>query len=129
MMVLAYASDLATGHSRDFALRSCVLPMRIADRAGLPVEDRRNAFRQSLLRYVGCNADTHRRRSRNSRSGRSWRSRGASSQNGVARSLTDESTRQPFYAARVRIDFGKIPKEIASSLVRCSTASRGSTLA
>lgn len=59
MMVLAYASDLATGHSRDFALRSCVLAMRIADLAGLPVEDRRNAYHQSMLRYVGCNADTH----------------------------------------------------------------------
>jgi HD-GYP domain-containing protein (c-di-GMP phosphodiesterase class II) len=58
MMVLAYASDLATGHSRDFALRSCVLAMRIAELAGLPQQDRRNAYHQALLRYVGCNADT-----------------------------------------------------------------------
>ena len=58
MMILAYASDLATGHSRDFALRSCVLAMRIADLAGLSIEDRRNAYHQSMLRYVGCNADT-----------------------------------------------------------------------
>jgi HD-GYP domain-containing protein (c-di-GMP phosphodiesterase class II) len=58
MMLLAYASDLATGHSRDFALRSCVLAMRIADLAGLSEQDRRNAYHQSLLRYVGCNADT-----------------------------------------------------------------------
>src|SRR5579863_8489220 len=58
MMVLAYASDLATGHSRDFALRSCVLAMRIANLVGLPEEDRRNAYHQSMLRYVGCNADT-----------------------------------------------------------------------
>ncbi len=58
MMVLAYASDLATGHSRDFALRSCVLAMRIADLAGLSEQDRRNAYHQSMLRYVGCNADT-----------------------------------------------------------------------
>jgi hypothetical protein len=27
LMALAYATDLATGHSRDFALRSCVLGM------------------------------------------------------------------------------------------------------
>lgn len=59
MMVLAYASDLATGHSRDFALRSCVLAMRIADLARLSEQDRRNAYHQALLRYVGCNADTH----------------------------------------------------------------------
>ncbi len=58
MMVLAYASDLATGHSRDFALRSCVLAMRIAELAGLSQQDRRNAYHQALLRYVGCNADT-----------------------------------------------------------------------
>ena len=30
LMTLAYATDLATGHSRDFALRSCVLAMRLA---------------------------------------------------------------------------------------------------
>ncbi|ESY65835.1 LuxR C-terminal-related transcriptional regulator [Mesorhizobium sp. M0051] len=58
MMVLAYASDLATGHSRDFALKSCVLAMRIADRAGVSEQVRRNAYHQSMLRYVGCNADT-----------------------------------------------------------------------
>jgi HD-GYP domain-containing protein (c-di-GMP phosphodiesterase class II) len=59
LMVLAYASDLATGHSSDFALRSCVLAMRIAERAGMPPEDRRGAYHLALLRYVGCNADTH----------------------------------------------------------------------
>ena len=59
MMVLAYASDLATGHSRDFALRSCVLAMRIADLANLPAGTRRDAYHQAMLRYVGCNADTH----------------------------------------------------------------------
>jgi len=58
MMVLAYASDLATGHSRDFALKSCVLAMRIAELAGVSDEVRRNAYHQSMLRYVGCNADT-----------------------------------------------------------------------
>ncbi|TPM25285.1 LuxR family transcriptional regulator, partial [Mesorhizobium sp. B2-3-5] len=58
MMVLAYASDLATGHSRDFALKSCVLAMRIAELAGLSEQVRRNAYHQSMLRYVGCNADT-----------------------------------------------------------------------
>lgn len=59
MMVLAYASDLATGHSRDFALRSCVVAMRIAGLAHLSDDVRRDAYHQSMLRYVGCNADTH----------------------------------------------------------------------
>lgn len=59
MMVLAYASDLATGHSRDFALRSCVMAMRIARLAGLDARTCRNVYHLALLRYVGCNADTH----------------------------------------------------------------------
>jgi hypothetical protein len=58
-MALAYATDLATGHSRDFALRSCVLGMRLAEVAGLDVDARRNVYHQALLRYIGCNADTH----------------------------------------------------------------------
>src|ERR1700710_2508059 len=59
LMVLAYATDLATGQSRDFALRSCVLATRIAELAGLVVHERRNVYHQALLRYIGCNADTH----------------------------------------------------------------------
>lgn len=59
LMALAYATDLATGHSRDFALRSCVLGMRIADLARLDDEMRRAIWHQALLRYIGCNADTH----------------------------------------------------------------------
>ena len=59
LMALAYATDLATGHSRDFALRSCVLGLRIADVAGLDAEMRRAIWHQALLRYIGCNADTH----------------------------------------------------------------------
>src|SRR5436190_17915533 len=59
LMALAYATDLATGHSRDFALRSCVLGMRFADVAGLDQDTRRRIFHQALLRYIGCNADTH----------------------------------------------------------------------
>ena len=41
LMALAYATDLATGHSRDFALRSCVLAMRLAEVAGLDEDTRR----------------------------------------------------------------------------------------
>ena len=59
LMALAYATDLATGHSRDFALRSCVLAMRFAEVAGLDESMRRKIYHQALLRYIGCNADTH----------------------------------------------------------------------
>jgi HD domain len=59
LMALAYATDLATGHSRDFALRSCVLGMRLADVAKLDENTRRSVHHQALLRYIGCNADSH----------------------------------------------------------------------
>src|SRR5216110_761648 len=59
LMALAYATDLATGHSRDFALRSCVLAMRLAEGASLDENMRRSVYHQALLRYIGCNADSH----------------------------------------------------------------------
>ena len=59
LMALAYATDLATGQSQDFALRSCVLSMRLADAMHLDDRERRNVYHQALLRYIGCNADTH----------------------------------------------------------------------
>ena len=52
LMALAYATDLATGHSRDFALRSCVLAMRIAEAAGLDTREQSGVYHQALLRYV-----------------------------------------------------------------------------
>src|SRR4029079_12878342 len=59
LMALAYATDLATGQSQDFALRSCVLAMRWAEALGLDVAQRRAVYHQALLRYIGCKADTH----------------------------------------------------------------------
>src|SRR4051812_41511029 len=59
LMALAYATDLATGHSRDFALRSCVLAVRFAEVLRLDESMRRKVYHQALLRYIGCNADTH----------------------------------------------------------------------
>ena len=59
LMALAYATDLATGHSRDFAMRSCALAMRFAAALGLDIEARRSVYHQALLRHIGCNADTH----------------------------------------------------------------------
>jgi HD-GYP domain-containing protein (c-di-GMP phosphodiesterase class II) len=59
LMALAYATDLATGHPRDFALRSCVLAMRFVDVLGLDESIQRKVYHQALLRYIGCNADSH----------------------------------------------------------------------
>jgi HD domain len=59
LMTLAYATDLATGQSRDFALKACVLAMRLAEAANLDDEARGQVYHQALLRYIGCNADSH----------------------------------------------------------------------
>src|SRR5258707_15790734 len=59
LMALAYATGLATCPSRDFALRLCVLGIRFAEVAGLDQDARRSIYHQALLRYIGCNADTH----------------------------------------------------------------------
>ena len=46
LMALAYATDLATGHSRDFALRSCVPAMRLADISGLDEPTHRAVYHE-----------------------------------------------------------------------------------
>ena len=50
LLALAIATDLATGHSRDFALRSSVLAIRFADVAGLYEGMGRKIYHQALLR-------------------------------------------------------------------------------
>jgi HD-GYP domain-containing protein (c-di-GMP phosphodiesterase class II) len=59
LLALAYATELAIGQPEDFALRSCVLAMRVSRLAGHGAELRRQVFHLSLLRYIGCNADSH----------------------------------------------------------------------
>jgi HD-GYP domain-containing protein (c-di-GMP phosphodiesterase class II) len=46
------------GQPPAFALSSCVLAVRLGEQLGLPDDDLRSVYYQSLLRYVGCNADT-----------------------------------------------------------------------
>ena len=59
-MALAYApTDLATGHSRDFALRPACWECGLRMRRGSTRTRRRQLHHQALLRYIGCNADTH----------------------------------------------------------------------
>jgi HD-GYP domain-containing protein (c-di-GMP phosphodiesterase class II) len=56
---LSLATDLAMGQPVEFALRSCVLGMRIGRMLGLGSEELGEVFYHSLLRYIGCNAETH----------------------------------------------------------------------
>ena len=55
---LSLATDLAIGQPVEFALRSCALSVALAKRAGFDDETIRQSYYQSLLRYIGCNADT-----------------------------------------------------------------------
>ncbi len=55
---LSLATDLAIGQPVEFALRSCALAMALAHEAHLDEEQRRQVYYQSLLRYIGCNAET-----------------------------------------------------------------------
>jgi HD-GYP domain-containing protein (c-di-GMP phosphodiesterase class II) len=56
---LSLATDLAMGQPAEFALKSCVLGMRIGRVLGLPADDMSQIFHHALLRYVGCNAETY----------------------------------------------------------------------
>jgi HD-GYP domain-containing protein (c-di-GMP phosphodiesterase class II) len=55
---LSLATDLAIGQPVEFALRSCALAVALAEAAQLDRETVRQVYYQSLLRYIGCNADT-----------------------------------------------------------------------
>ena len=47
------------GQPPEFALKSCVLGMRLGEALGLTREERSEIWFQALLRYVGCNAETY----------------------------------------------------------------------
>jgi len=59
MAALSCATDLAMGQPVDHALSSCVLAVRLGERAGLSASERQDVYYQGLLRFIGCNADTH----------------------------------------------------------------------
>jgi HD-GYP domain-containing protein (c-di-GMP phosphodiesterase class II)/DNA-binding CsgD family transcriptional regulator len=56
---LSLATDLAMGQPVEFALQSCVLATRIGRMLGCDAEALGQIYYQSLLRYIGCNAETH----------------------------------------------------------------------
>jgi HD-GYP domain-containing protein (c-di-GMP phosphodiesterase class II)/DNA-binding CsgD family transcriptional regulator len=58
MACLAAACELAMGQDADHALHTCAVAMRVAQAHGLRGSDLRHVFYQSLLRFIGCNADT-----------------------------------------------------------------------
>lgn len=56
---LSLATDLGMGQPLEFALCSCVLAVRLGEALGVSNEALREIYYQALLRYIGCNVDTH----------------------------------------------------------------------
>jgi HD-GYP domain-containing protein (c-di-GMP phosphodiesterase class II) len=59
MAALSIATDLGIGQPMEFALRACVLALRLGEKLGLTDNELREVYYQALLRYIGCNAETH----------------------------------------------------------------------
>ncbi|MBG1232559.1 HD domain-containing phosphohydrolase [Aestuariivirga litoralis] len=59
MVALSRATDLATGRALGFAMKAAGLADRLARRAGLDEAQRQKVFQQGMLRYIGCNSETH----------------------------------------------------------------------
>jgi len=52
-------TDLGTRQPVEHGLRTCLVAMRLADALGVDVAEAREVFYVSLLRFLGCTADTH----------------------------------------------------------------------
>jgi HD-GYP domain-containing protein (c-di-GMP phosphodiesterase class II) len=59
MAALSLATDLGMGQPLEWALSSCVLAVRLGESLGLDDPELRGVYYQALLRYIGCNAETH----------------------------------------------------------------------
>lgn len=57
MAALSMATDLAMGQPVEQAMASCIVAVRLGERAGLDRAQLRDTYYQALLRYIGCNAD------------------------------------------------------------------------
>src|ERR1051325_202894 len=59
MASLSIATDLGMGQSMEYALTTCIGARRRGEAAGLAESDLHDTYYESLLRYIGCNADTY----------------------------------------------------------------------
>src|SRR5215212_5063641 len=59
MAALSLATDLGMGQPLEWALCACVLAVRLGDVLGFSQMELREIYYQALLRYIGCNAETH----------------------------------------------------------------------
>jgi hypothetical protein len=59
MGVLSLAADLGSGHGQEHGLRSTIVALELGSALGLGGEDIRDLYDLSLLRMIGCTADSH----------------------------------------------------------------------
>jgi HD-GYP domain-containing protein (c-di-GMP phosphodiesterase class II)/DNA-binding CsgD family transcriptional regulator len=59
MAALSIATDLGMGQPLEYALSSCILSVRLGEEIGLSENTLRQVYYLALLRYIGCNAETH----------------------------------------------------------------------
>jgi hypothetical protein len=56
---LSIATDLGMGQPVEYALQSCILAVRLGQKLKLSDNELRDVYYQALLRYIGCNVETH----------------------------------------------------------------------
>ena len=56
LAALSFALDLTEGQTLGHSLRTCLIGMRISERLGLPVADRRDLYYALLLKDAGCSS-------------------------------------------------------------------------
>ena len=59
MAALSIATDLGMGQPVEYALQSCILAVRLGEKLRLAEEEMRGVYYQALLRFIGCNVETH----------------------------------------------------------------------
>jgi len=60
LAALSFALDLTEGQPMGHSLRSCLIGMEIAERLGLPMQERRDLYYALLLKDVGCSSNSAR---------------------------------------------------------------------
>ncbi len=55
---LSIATDVGLGQPMEFALSSCIVAVRLAEKCGYSQETLREVYYQALLRFIGCNVET-----------------------------------------------------------------------
>jgi DNA-binding CsgD family transcriptional regulator len=59
MASLSVATDLGMGQPADYAMTTCVVAVRLGEALGFDAATLQDVYYETLLRYVGCNADTY----------------------------------------------------------------------